>query len=205
MSNFIRLLPNILTGSRIFFAAIFLLLLIMTDQKALLDADRIAGEVWKLHWSFIMFVIAGVTDILDGPLARRLKVTSQFGRTFDPFVDKILIGGGFIMLAIYDYELTGIAWWMVGVILAREIFVTVIRSMSESRGKEFAATWAGKVKMFIQSFTIGTIIIYMSNFQNVTWAYYLRQSTIWVTVLFTVFSALIYTKRVQKLRIFSKN
>ncbi len=207
MHSFVRSLPNILTASRIFFAAIFLVLLGMTDRQALTNPDMIGPEVWKLHWAFAVFVIAGITDILDGPLARKLKVTSQFGRTFDPFVDKILIGGGFIMLAIYEgirTNLTGVAWWMVALILAREVFVTVVRSMSESQGKEFAATWAGKLKMFLQSFTIGTIIIYVADCQGATWAIILRNSMIWITVAFTVFSALIYTQRIQKLRIFSE-
>jgi len=207
MHTFVKSLPNILTGSRIFLTAIFLVLLGMTDRQALLDPAAVDSQAGKLHWAFAVFVIAGITDILDGPLARKPKVTNQFGRTFDPFVDKILIGGGFIMLAIYNTgipkDLTGVAWWMVAVILARERFVTIIRSMSESQGKEFAATWAGKLKMFLQSFTIGTIIIYVADCQGETWAVILRNCMIWITVVFTVFSALIYTRRIQKLRIFS--
>ena len=89
MSSFLRALPNILTGSRLFFAAFFLVLLAISDVNELRDED-----VTRLNWAFILFVIAGLTDIVDGPLARRMKVTSSFGRSFDPLVDKILIGGG---------------------------------------------------------------------------------------------------------------
>ncbi len=153
MSPFLRSLPNMLTGSRLFLAAGYLTLLAMADVSQLHPA---AVDVSRLNWSFILFVTAGITDILDGPLARRLKVTSSFGRRFDPLMDKVLIGGGFILLSYKGQEFTHIAWWMTAVILAREVFVTVVRHMSEAQGKAFAASWPGKLKMFFQSFTIGT-------------------------------------------------
>ena len=200
MSPFLRKLPNILTGSRLIFAAIFLALLAIADAEKLDDLD-----ISRLNWSFIMFVIAGLTDIADGPLARRMNVTSSFGRTFDPFVDKILIAGGFILLALKGPQLTCIAWWMVAVILVREAFVTIVRSLSESQGKQFGATWAGKLKMFLQSFTIGTILMYMAHFQDETWAIILRNGCVWITVIFTAISAFIYLPRMKHLRFKPKN
>ena len=178
-----------MTGSRLFFAGGFLILLG--------SAKYVPPEVGLLKWSFILFVTAGVTDILDGPLARRWGVTSSFGRRFDPLVDKILIAGGFITLAVIGKEITGIAWWMVAVILAREVLVTVVRHWSEAQGKEFGATWAGKLKMFLQSFAIGTVIIYIAYHQDKEWAIIFRAVTIWVTVIFTAISAVIYLPRMK--------
>lgn len=197
MSSLLKTLPNILTGSRLFFAAAFLILLGIARYDT--------PDVELLKWSFILFIIAGVTDILDGPLARRWGVTSSFGRRFDPFVDKILIAGGFITLAIIGENITGIAWWMVVVILAREVFVTIVRHLSEAQGKEFGATWAGKLKMFLQSFAIGTIIIYIAYHQGKNWALKFRATAIWTTVIFTALSAVIYLPRMKHILQRKKN
>jgi len=197
MSPFLKSLPNLITGSRLFFAAGYLILLWCADAARLSEAD-----VNKFDWAFVLFVIAGVTDIIDGPMARSLKVTSSFGRRFDPLVDKILTGGSFIMLALKGQEFTGIAWWMVAVILLREILVSTVRNVSESKGKAFAATWTGKLKMFFQSITIGTIVVCMGHYADVGtdhWAYILRQTCIWVTVIYTALSAILYGPRIKQI------
>jgi len=199
VSPFLQKLPNLITGSRLVFAAGFLVLLLMVDRHELADSETLAPQKWKLDWAFILFIIAGLTDIIDGPLARRFKVTSQFGRSFDPLVDKVLIAGGFITLAFYPPELTALAWWMVAVILAREILVTIIRQISEKKGIDFRATSAGKLKMFLQSFTIGTIIFYIAHFQGQTWAVWVRNFFVYFTVAFTAFSAVVYLRRLQVL------
>jgi CDP-diacylglycerol--glycerol-3-phosphate 3-phosphatidyltransferase len=204
MSPILRNLPNVITASRLFFASGFLLLLAMAMRATEAGAEVPYGTRIQLVWGFVLFVVAGLTDIIDGPLARRWKVTSSFGRRFDPLVDKLLIGGGFILLAVYDSQVSGIAWWMVAVILAREAFVTFLRHVSEQQGKAFAATWAGKLKMFLQSFAIGTVIIYMGYHQGKTWAIIFRDIAIWVAVIFTVFSASIYIPRMKHIR-FSKS
>ena len=193
----LKSLPNMLTASRALFAAGFLLLLALTNY----DTPPAAADVAKLDWAFILFVIAGLTDILDGPLARRLNVTSKFGRTFDPFVDKLLILGGFIALALIAPQLTGIAWWMAAIIAAREIWVTAVRHLSESQGTEFGATWAGKLKMFLQSFALGTTVMYVAHFQDRPWALTLRDLSLWTAVGFTAASALIYLPRMKHLRL----
>ena len=167
---FLKHLPNILTVSRLFFTAAFLLIVAFTDFEGSHCAVR-------LDWAFVLFVVAGLTDIVDGHLARRLKVTGQFGRTFDPLVDKILVIGGFALFAYIGWALTAVYWWMLGVIVAREAFVTIVRHVSETQGKAFGATWAGKLKMFLQSFAIGTIIIYLGHFQDTPWAINLRNIT----------------------------
>ena len=191
-------MPNILTGSRLFFAAGFILLLYL----AKFPPDRTISEsdISKLDWAFILFVIAGITDILDGPMARRFEVTSSFGRRFDPLADKILVVGGFILLALYGKELTAISWPMVAVIIAREVFVTLVRHLSEHQGKQFAATWAGKLKMFLQSFAIGAVIIYVAHCQGETWALIVRNVSVWIAVIFTAISALIYLPRTKQIQ-----
>jgi len=195
MPRYIRLLPNIITASRIPLTAGFVGLLLFTDHQAITDPQTLTSEVWKLHWAFIAFVTAGATDLIDGPLARLLKVTSQFGRSFDPLVDKILVCGGYVLLGFFDHEVTHLQWWMIGLILARDILVTIGRSVSEAKGQAFGASWVGKVKMFLQSFAIGTIIYIMAHLQGVGWAMIFLDVAIWAAVIFTAFSALFYLVR----------
>ncbi len=171
----------------------------MVNRDSLTTPQDLSKELWKLNWAFIMFLIAGITDIIDGPLARRMNVTSSFGRMFDPLVDKILIVGGYIALWLFDTSITFIYWWMVLIIVAREVVVTQIRKKSESQGIAFGANWAGKLKMFLQSFAIGSVIIYMGYFQGETWAIYFRNSIVLIAVVFTAWTAINYVTRYNKL------
>ena len=191
--KFLRHLPNILTVSRLFFTAGFLYLVAFTDHQGPACAAR-------LNWAFVLFLIAGLTDIVDGYLARRLNVTGQFGRTFDPLVDKVLVIGGFTVFALIGPQLTAVHWWMLAVIVAREAFVTFVRHLSENQGQAFGATWAGKLKMFLQSFAIGTITMYIAHFQDTAWALHLRNLSVYLAVIFTAFSAIIYLPRIKHLR-----
>ncbi len=207
MPKLLKHLPNAITASRIVFAVGFLFFLGWVDWKAI-DVESPTPDQWevtvqperfKLLWAFAVFLIAGISDVIDGPLARAMNVTSKFGRSFDPLVDKILVGGGFIVLAFCPSNLTGLSWWMVIVIIGREALVTLMRQTSESQGKAFGATWAGKLKMFLQSFALGTIIMYVSYHHGETWAIIFRTVAVWVAVLFTAFSALVYLDRLKNL------
>jgi CDP-diacylglycerol--glycerol-3-phosphate 3-phosphatidyltransferase len=104
-----------------------------------------------LHWWFwclIVFTLAGVTDYLDGYLARRQGLTSTLGRNLDPLVDKILVCGAFIFLL--PIPNSGVAPWMATVVVARELTITVLRSFLEGAGAKFGADWLGKIKMWLQ-------------------------------------------------------
>jgi len=197
MLVFLRQLPNFLTASRLVLTVGYLILLAWVDLPPHRGAAFSSADISRLDLAFILFLIAGLTDMIDGPLARRLKVTSQFGRTFDPMVDKIFIIGGAILLAYLGRKVTALSWWMVAVIIAREVFVTIIRHLSEARGREFGATWAGKLKMFLQSLMIGTIILYIARLHDVFWVGIFRDVIIWVAVIFTAISALIYLPRMK--------
>ncbi len=196
----LRQLPNILTASRLVFTLAYLALLWVLDHNALEVEVLEKSQVRILDWAFVLFVIAGVTDVIDGPLARAMDVTSQFGRSFDPFIDKILTGGGFILLAMMGQELTSIAWWMVAVVLIREVLITIMRSMSESQGQPFGASWAGKLKMFLQSFAIGAVMVVTAHLQEKQWALWVRDISIWLAVIFTALSALVYLPRLKAMR-----
>lgn len=140
--------------------------------------------------ALISYLFAWLTDWLDGYLARKKGLLTDFGRIADPFVDKIIVCGGFILLIQHDRSM--IPAWMVVIIVAREFLVNSIRSYSESKGVEFGATIWGKAKMFIQSFTISLILIFFAYLQHFS---VMKQGIVimlWITVAITLISGINY-------------
>jgi CDP-diacylglycerol--glycerol-3-phosphate 3-phosphatidyltransferase len=133
-------LPNILTTSRFFLALVLFAL--------------IGFEQWL--WCLVVFVVAAVTDYLDGYLARKQGLTSTLGRNLDPLVDKVLICGAFIFLLDKYPDLRA---WMVVVVVARELIITSLRGFLESQGVVFGADWLGKLKMVLQCAALIAIFI----------------------------------------------
>ena len=119
---------------------------------------------WALPIAGGVFILAALTDTLDGFLARRWNVVSLFGRIMDPFADKALVLGSFIVLAGPGFagadggSVAGVAPWMVVLLLARELLVTSIRAVMEGSGVSFSAKRAGKLKMVLQSVAIPLIL-----------------------------------------------
>ena len=192
----IKFIPNILTFARLALTIIFLIMVFYSPY--------VTSRTFFLDVAFVLFVIAGLTDIIDGIVARSLNVTSKFGRMLDPLADKILICGTFICFVIirqpklFDFNrgtLLAIHCSVVGILVLREAYVTVLRHTAEARGINFAATISGKIKMFLQSFAIGTVIIKMAHVPTKAWANWFTVITYAVMLIVTVFSGLMATKR----------
>jgi CDP-diacylglycerol--glycerol-3-phosphate 3-phosphatidyltransferase len=197
----IKQLPNILTFGRAVLTIVFLGMVLYSPAVAA------GSRPLFLDIAFVIFVVAGLTDMVDGHIARKLNVASKFGRMLDPFVDKLLICGAFICFAVIDepklfdfspWALDLIQWSVAGIITAREVFVTVLRHIAEARGVNFAATIAGKIKMLVQSFAIGTLTIRAANVQGATWGYWFTTITLLITLIVTVVSAYSAISRSQK-------
>ena len=137
-------LPNILTLSRIVFA-FFIVLLLMANTPA----GCIAATA--------LFIAASVTDFYDGHLAQKNGMVSNFGKIMDPIADKILMLSIFGVLA----HLGMVEWWMVIVIAAREILVTVSRLKAVVAGQVLAAEGAGKIKTVCQIVTISVALLFL--------------------------------------------
>ncbi len=192
----LKMIPNILTMGRIVLTVVFLtMLLYYPDAK---------NKTSFMDIAFALFVITCLTDLIDGPIARALNVTSKFGRILDPLADKVLICGAFICLAIIgepklfnwpSATLKIIHWSTAGIIIAREIYVTILRHIAEARGINFAATFSGKIKMFIQSVTIGVILIKIAYFPTPTWASCFTSTILIITLAVTIVSGLRATQR----------
>lgn len=203
-------LPNQLTVARIGLAGAFFALLGFYEHGS-------PHTQTLLNVAFVIFVIAGITDVLDGWIARRWNQTSAFGRIVDPFVDKVLVIGTFIMLTgsnfafppdsgVADADLHGwltggmlsaVQAWMVVVMLAREFIVSAVRGYSESQGIKFPAISAGKIKMLVQSVTIGTILFQLANCPDWVPGVYLKVALVWLAMVVTVLSGLAYVSKAR--------
>jgi len=199
----IKQIPNILTGGRLVLAVIFLIMMLLEPT---LPADRDYSFPGYLDYAFIIFVIAGLTDLFDGMAARKLNVASKFGRIVDPLADKVLIVGAFIVFAIigqpklFNFTNTQnsiIQWCFVAIIILREATVTIVRQWSEARGIKFPATWSGKVKMGVQAFAVGTVIVKMAHVQTDTWGYWFTAITYAVTIFITVYSGVLSLRKIK--------
>lgn len=197
----LKQIPNILTFGRFVLTVIFLIMLLYSPRFYAQGERPFPGF---LDIAFILFVAAGLTDMVDGAIARKLGVASKFGRMMDPLADKVLVCGAFICFAVieepklFDFEpvTTAIIQWLVAaIIILREVYVTVLCHIAEARGINFAATVSGKIKMFLQSFAIGTVVIKMAHVQTATWGYWFTTITFALMLIVTVISGLRATQR----------
>jgi CDP-diacylglycerol--glycerol-3-phosphate 3-phosphatidyltransferase len=199
-----RHVPNAITAGRLVLAAVFFVLLSYYQHEG-------RGDPYWLNVAFIIYLIALISDFLDGYLARKWKVEGPFGRVVDPFVDKVLVLGTFIFFAGKNFviqeehakvlkTITGVAPWMVVLILSRELLVTSLRGISESGGANFAAAFSGKLKMVFQSVTILIILVYVNYFERLggeveKYARWFRDFCIWATIAITLLSGISYVRR----------
>src|SRR5690606_37086076 len=120
----------------------------------LLLTGKLSGQVWAL----VLFIVAATSDYLDGRLARDFGVRSRLGQVLDPLADKILVLGTFAVLAIMMPAV--VPWWAVGVILFRDVAVTVMRSWAESRGRSLRTSGAARAKTAAQlTFLIAMLVL----------------------------------------------
>jgi CDP-diacylglycerol--glycerol-3-phosphate 3-phosphatidyltransferase len=122
------------------------------------SAHELASSRTLLQSAFWLFVVTAASDVLDGYLARRGNQITAFGRIADPFVDKVLVMGAMVFLAVMPWSRRWFPAWIVVVILAREFLVTGIRGYVESLGSQFPADWFGKVKMVMQCLAVGVVL-----------------------------------------------
>lgn len=158
---------------------------------------------FKYYWlAFILFVIAAGTDWIDGWYARKYDLVTKLGRVLDPFCDKILICGMYILLAVemdpHFPWYAKIAGWMAVVVVGRELLVTVLRSMIEGSGGDFSAKMAGKLKMWFQCFAVGSCLVALALKKSdpemplPTWLWWFMITSVWASIASTVHSGILY-------------
>jgi len=142
--------------------------------------------------STILFCIAAGTDWLDGYYARKYGQVTTLGRILDPFVDKVIICGTFIMLCAVPGS--GITSWMAVVVMGRELLVTTLRSFLEGEGRDFSANWPGKIKMGFQCMAVIWSLVALQ-YEPSELPEWIRQGlpiAAWLAVISTVYSGVIY-------------
>ena len=167
-------IANRLTIARIVMIPLFLLM--MCFPKDTLGMVNVFHSNLSVSWvlAMIIFTIASITDFLDGYLARKYHLITNFGKFADPLADKLLVITAFITLV----GASVIPMWIVAVIVCRELAVTGLRLLLVNDGEVLAAAWPGKVKTATQMlaiiflliddfpvkglpFSIGTILLYV--------------------------------------------
>lgn len=187
-------LPNQITLARLALSIVFFICL------AQFNARQEPLRLWLLDVSAALFIVAGLSDIVDGYLARKHNQVTSFGRVLDPFVDKILVIGAYVFLAGDRFldaagaKISDVAPWMVVVILGRELLVTSLRGEKESSGESFGATFYGKAKMALQSTTVGWILLTLAHPGAPAVFAALRPWLVYLTVIVTALSLLPYLK-----------
>ena len=168
-------LPNTLTVTRILLTPLLVVILLTA-----VEGKEIYGAV--------IFILAALTDYLDGYFARARNQVTATGKLLDPIADKLLVTSAFI--ALVELELAPA--WMVAIIVGREFVVTGIRSVAATRGQVMPANWLGKIKTFMQVVTI--VVLILADTYIEPWLRFGRY-LLWITVIVSLISMTSYTMK----------
>lgn len=173
-------IANALTVVRLLMVPVFVVLLFSNGGND--DTSRV--------WAAVVFVVASLTDLADGALARRHNLITPFGKIADPLADKALTGAALIGLSI----LGDLAWWITIVILAREIGVTLLR-FAVIRHGVIAASRGGKAKTLLQMIAIVMYILPLTG-----WLDSVAQVVMGLAVIVTVATGADYIAKAAAVR-----
>ena len=145
--------------------------------------------------AFIIFMAASFTDMLDGKIARKYNLVTNFGKIMDPLADKVLVYSAFCLM-IPQY----VPAWMFIIILAREFTVAGMRTVAASEGIVVAAGMSGKIKTVLQMIAVPLLLLVpaLPDFAPLYWA---AQIFLWASLVMTIYSGVEYV--VQNKQVFS--
>lgn len=181
MNKFLNI-PNCLTIFRISLIPIFIIMFYLPYK-------------WHYIASTLVFILASLTDYLDGYLARKLKQESAFGTFLDPVADKLIIVVSLILLveehACYWFSIPAV------VIVCREIIISALREWMAEVGKRthIAVSWLGKIKTSLQMFAITLLLVVPPQFNKVTLVAYVG---LYLAVILTIWSMVAYLWAARK-------
>lgn len=158
-------LPNQLTILRILLVPLFIIVILSNMKNAMLISAGI-------------FALASITDFLDGYIARKYNLISNFGKLMDPLADKILVAAALITMV----ELGLVPSWMTIIIISREFAVSILRAVAASSGVVIAASGGGKAKTTTQILAIMMLLLNIP-FANIM---------LWIAVALTIYSGFDY-------------
>lgn len=155
-------LPNKLTLVRMILVPFFIIAMALPSEWG-----------WNLWTALGIFIVAAITDFVDGYLSRKNNQVTKFGKIMDPLADKLLISSGFIMLA----GLQVIPAWIAAIIIFRDFFVNSLRMFGADKGSDLAAALSGKVKTIFQLVGVPLAILGTALGANHTFGIFLEKST----------------------------
>ena len=163
-------LPNKLTIARVIAVPFFIIAFLM--------------ELYII--AFVIFILASLTDLLDGQIARKRNLVTNFGKIMDPLADKILVYSAFCLFV----ENGTVPSWMLIVILAREFAIAGMRTVAASEGIVIAAGMSGKIKTVLQMVAV-TILIFGHGFYSEL-LMPVGNVILWASIIATVYSGIEY-------------
>ena len=178
-------LPNKLTLLRILLIPVFVILMLSQVSNFFLI-------------SCVIFIIASITDFLDGKIARKYNLVTDFGKFMDPLADKLLVLSALICMIEYDL----VAGWMVIIIVARELTVSILRAIAADNGKVIAASGGGKIKTTSQMIAIILLLI-GANYSN-SQIVFVGTIAMYIATIFTLYSGIDYLYKNRELFMNSK-
>ena len=179
-------LPNKITISRIILIPIFVVLMLIRIEEWG-DITILGATMPVTHLlGAIIFIIASVTDWIDGYYARKLNLVTNMGKFLDPLADKLLVSAALIVLV----ELQMAPSWIVIIIISREFAVTGLRLVLAGEGEVVAANMLGKIKTWAQIVAISALLLHNIFFEMFSFPF--DDLALWVALFFTVWSGLDY-------------
>lgn len=179
-------LPNRLTIMRIILIPIFLLILVLPLNWGSVVWFGTTIPLTQVLGALI-FAVASITDFLDGQIARRQHLVTNFGKFADPLADKMIVMTAFILLVAMD----AVPAWGVAIIVCRELAVTGLRLIVvETGGRVLAAAWPGKIKTTTQM--VGIILLLLNNVGFGTLHIPMALIFFYICLFFTIYSGIDY-------------
>lgn len=169
-------LPNKLTIFRVILIPFFVFFL-------LTDVLGASGD----YLALVIFIVASLTDMLDGKIARKYNLVTNFGKFMDPLADKLLVGAAMICLV----EMGRLPAWIVIVIISREFIISGFRLIASDNGIVIAASYWGKFKTVFQ---MAMIIVLIAAFEGSVFEV-VEQILIWVSLILTIVSLVDYIRK----------
>ena len=171
-------LPNKLTVLRVIMIPFFVFFLLLENG---------ANPTWR-YLSAAIFIVASFTDLLDGKIARKYNLVTNFGKFMDPLGDKLLVCSALICLI----QLEQLPAWMVIIIISREFIISGFRLVASDNGVVIAASYWGKFKTVFQMISVILLILNIPALSLIT------QICVWIALILTVVSLVDYIVKNHK-------
>jgi CDP-diacylglycerol--glycerol-3-phosphate 3-phosphatidyltransferase len=185
-------LANKITLARIFLVPVVMLFLLVRFNMGYVQVGSVTLTVSEIIATFI-FILAAVTDGLDGYLARKNKMVTTLGKFLDPLADKLLITAALISLV----EMQRLEAWIAIVIISREFAITGLRMIAVAEGVVIAASPLGKLKTITQIVAIVALMLNNVPFSSISFPF--SEIVTWLAVIVTVISGLDYFYKNRKI------